>query len=110
VVLDYGGPAELVPEGCGVIVPMGDREAIIRSFGKTLEDLTNNPAKAHAMGMKAQNHVRDHYTWDAKAREILKVYQWVLANRSNHAASAAEPLSSWCADREETSLSQFPAQ
>lgn len=110
VVLDYGGPAELVPDGCGIVVPMGDRAAIIRSFGETLEDLANDPARAHAMGMKAQNHVRDHYTWDAKAREILKVYQWALANRSTQAASTAEPLSSWCAARAETSLSQFPAQ
>lgn len=99
VVLDYGGPAELVPDGCGIVVPMGDREAIIQSFGILLDDLASNPAKAHSMGVMAQKHVREHFTWDAKAREILKVYQWVLANRSTQASSPAEPLSSWCAAR-----------
>jgi glycosyltransferase involved in cell wall biosynthesis len=78
VVLDYGGPAELIPEGCGTVVPMGNREEIIRSFREVLTKLTADPAAVHETGLRAQRHVRSHFTWEAKARQLLEVYQWVL--------------------------------
>jgi glycosyltransferase involved in cell wall biosynthesis len=81
VVLDYGGPAELIPKGCGEVVPMGNRDEIIRSFAKVLADLTERPDQVHQTGLRAQNHVRAHFTWDAKARQLLQIYQWVLDGR-----------------------------
>lgn len=78
VVLDYGGPAELVPDGCGTIVPMGGREEIIRSFREVLTRMAADPRAVHETGLRAQRHVRAHYTWEAKARQLLKIYQWAL--------------------------------
>ncbi len=78
VVIDYGGPAELIPEGCGVIVPMGNRQELIDSFRSTLTRLSADPAGVHAIGLRAQQHVRTHFTWQAKARQLLKVYTWAL--------------------------------
>lgn len=78
VVIGYGGPAELIPDGCGTIVPMGNREEIISSFRQALAGLTDNPAAVHATGLRAQRHVRAHFTWSAKARQLLKVYRWSL--------------------------------
>ncbi|MBB5351920.1 glycosyltransferase involved in cell wall biosynthesis [Haloferula luteola] len=82
VVLDYGGPAELVPEGCGVVVPIGERPQIIEGFRKALSQLAENPQEADAMGRRAQQHVRAHFTWDAKARQILGLYEKLIAGRS----------------------------
>ena len=78
VVLDYGGPAELIPDGCGTIVPMGNRAEIIRSFNEVLTRLTADPAAVHAAGLRAQLHVRTHFTWAAKAKQLLDVYHWAL--------------------------------
>jgi glycosyltransferase involved in cell wall biosynthesis len=78
VVVDYGGPAELIPAGCGTIVPMGSRQEIIRAFRLALADLTTDPAAAHATGLRAQRHVRAHFTWPAKARQLLMIYAWAL--------------------------------
>lgn len=78
VVLDYGGPAELIPEGCGRVLPMGGRDEIIRGMRMALTDLTENPEAVHAVGLLAQRHVRSRYTWDAKARQLLDVYHWTL--------------------------------
>lgn len=78
LVVDYGGPAELVPEGCGVVVPMGSRDQIIRSFEDALTKLARERTGIPEMGEKAQNFVRERFTWQAKARQILEVYQWVL--------------------------------
>jgi len=78
VVIDYGGPAELIPEGCGVIVPIGSRQELIHSFRSALIRLTEDPAGVHAIGLHAQHHVRTHFTWQAKALQLLKVYAWAL--------------------------------
>ena len=78
VVMDYGGPAELIPQDCGRLIPMGTREEIIDSLRQVLADLTAEPAAVHATGLRAQRHVRAHFTWSAKARQLLKVYAWTL--------------------------------
>ena len=78
VVIDYGGPAELIPQGCGSLVPMGNRDAIIRAFHRVLTVLTADPAAVRATGLRAQRHVRAHFTWAAKARQLLQIYAWAL--------------------------------
>lgn len=78
LVLDYGGPAELIPDGCGMLIPMRSRDEIIQKFHDALVKLVDNPGYVHSCGVRAQTHVREHYTWHAKARKIIKVYQWVL--------------------------------
>ena len=78
VVIDYGGPAELIPEGCGTVMPMGERPAIIHALRQVLTDLAADPTGVHATGLRAQRHVRAHYTWAAKAQQLLQVYAWAL--------------------------------
>lgn len=78
VVLDYGGPAELVPAGCGTVVPMGNREEIVRRVREVLEALVAQPDTVYQTGLRAQRHVREHFTWDAKARQLIEIYQWTL--------------------------------
>jgi glycosyltransferase involved in cell wall biosynthesis len=79
IVVNHGGPGELVPPGTGFAVPLGPRAAIIASFREVLESLAANPKQITALGRRAQDHVHDHFTWDAKARQILGVYRDVLA-------------------------------
>ncbi|MFT3990844.1 MAG: glycosyltransferase family 4 protein [Luteolibacter sp.] len=81
VVLDYGGPAELIPDGCGQVVPIGPREQVIESFRKVLGELAEKPGEVYETGLRAQRHVRENYTWDAKASQLLEIYQWVLAGK-----------------------------
>lgn len=78
IVLDYGGPAELIPQGGGTIVPIGTREEIIASFRQALSQAIENPNQVHQTGLLAQRYVRDHFTWPAKARQLLEIYRWTL--------------------------------
>ena len=78
VVLDYGGPAELIPDGCGTIVPIGNREEIVAAFRATLTRLAADPAAVHATGLRAQQYVRKNFTWAAKADQLLEVYDWAI--------------------------------
>ncbi|HVV17412.1 MAG TPA: glycosyltransferase family 4 protein [Polyangia bacterium] len=77
VVVDYGGPAELVTETTGFRVPLGTREEIIARVRVVLGKLAAEPARARAIGERARARVFSLFTWDHKARQTLAVYSWV---------------------------------
>lgn len=81
VVLAYGGPAELVTERTGFAIPMGTRQDIVGRLGAVLEHLAGRPAQLQPLSDAARRRVLDHFTWDAKARQVLEVYRWVLGRR-----------------------------
>jgi glycosyltransferase involved in cell wall biosynthesis len=82
VVVDYGGPATLIQPGWGIKVPMGSKDHLAAGFRDRLEFLVENPDRARALGMAAHEHAMAHYTWDAKARKTVEVYEWLLGRRS----------------------------
>lgn len=83
VVVDYGGPAVRVPEGCGIRVPMGSVESITRNFTRALEDLLSDPQKRLQMGKAARRFTEKYYSWEWKARKTLEVYRWVRGEGSD---------------------------
>jgi glycosyltransferase involved in cell wall biosynthesis len=78
IVVDYGGPSELVTKNSGFRVPMGRRDDIVIGFRRTLELLAERPELARRVGEGAKERVLRFYTWDVKARQVTEVYRWVL--------------------------------
>jgi len=78
VVVDYGGPGELVTDRTGYRVPMGSRESIIENFRAQLESIADNPAGIEPMSVAARQRVERQFTWQAKARQVCEVYDFVL--------------------------------
>lgn len=76
VVLDYGGPAELVSPATGFAVPMGRREEIVARLKSILERITDDPKGIRPMGRRARRRALGLFAWEAKARQILEVYCW----------------------------------
>ncbi len=81
LVVDYGGPGELVPEGTGFSIPIAPREKLVADFRESLTRLISRPDDLANLGKRAQEYVYKHFTWDAKARQIREVYDWVLKRR-----------------------------
>lgn len=81
VVMDYGGPGELVAPGAGVAVPMGHREQIISRFRDALERLAHDPGRIPPMSARARRRAFAHFTWEAKAQQVREVYRWALGER-----------------------------
>lgn len=77
VVADYGGPNELVTEATGYRVPMGTRADLVARFRQVLGELAADPSGLRSMGQRARERVLKHFTWDAKARQMLDIYRWV---------------------------------
>jgi glycosyltransferase involved in cell wall biosynthesis len=83
IVVDYGGPGELVTKSTGYTVPMGSRAEIVARFREILSRLIAEPSIIAEMGERARDRVLTHFTWDAKARQTLEVYRWVLKSRTD---------------------------
>jgi len=78
VVVDYGGPGTLVDADRGIKVPLGDKDQLTHGFGQALERLVADEQTSVRLGSAARQHAMRFYTWDAKARKMLAVYEWVL--------------------------------
>lgn len=82
VVVDYGGPAELILPGTGFALPLTSRAEVIRGMTERFAALVADPRELAAMARRAQEHVFQNYTWDAKARQMLEIYAWVSGQRN----------------------------
>ncbi len=82
VVVDYGGPGELVSTDTGVLLPLGPREQIVGAMRAALEALAHDPERVEAMSLAARQRVRSLFTWDAKAASVVEIYRQVMESRA----------------------------
>jgi len=59
-----------VLEGCGLVVPAGDVNALSQGISYVLD----HPVEAAEMGKRARQKCVDHYSWEAMERGLLKVF------------------------------------
>lgn len=81
VVLDHGGPGELVTKQTGTAVPLGTRAEIVARFRAELGRLAAAPELLAPMRTAARARTAQSFTWDAKARQVMAVYEWALGRR-----------------------------
>jgi glycosyltransferase involved in cell wall biosynthesis len=104
VVVAYGGPAELVTPATGYLVPMSDRAGIVAAFRKVLAELADDPGAAERIGRRAQERVYTNFTWDAKAAQVVRVYDWVLGRAEKPDFGMPLPDAEWAPRAAETAV------
>lgn len=77
VVLDYGGPGELVTPRTGFTVPIGTRSEVIERFRATLQAIVVDPAPLESMSGLCIRRAHEQFTWSAKAERTLELYRWL---------------------------------
>ncbi len=80
IVMEYGGPGELVDESCGLRLPMAPRDVLRTSLRDALATLLADPQRCRRLGGAAAAKVRRDFTWDVKAERLRDIYR-VLTNR-----------------------------
>lgn len=80
LIVDYAGPGELVVEGTGYKVPIGTRDQIISKFREKLESIADDPSELREISARARDYALKYYTWAAKSRQVLEVYEKVMSN------------------------------
>jgi alpha-maltose-1-phosphate synthase len=83
IVMDYGGPAELITPETGFGIRMQERSLVVADFRKALETLVEHPERIAPMGQRARERILKLFTWETRARQTLEVYRWVLGQRAD---------------------------
>lgn len=78
IIVNYGGPAELVTAKTGYLLELGTRAQIVARLQQTLTHLADNPGEIETKRGPAERRARDLFTWENKARQVLEVYRWVM--------------------------------
>jgi glycosyltransferase involved in cell wall biosynthesis len=81
IVVDYGGPGELVTDDTGYRLPIGTREEIIAVMSDVFAKILADPSALTAMSDAGRRRVEQHFTWPAKAAQVREVYGWVRGQR-----------------------------
>ncbi|EBA06361.1 glycosyltransferase family 4 protein [Sagittula stellata] len=83
LIVDYAGPGELVDATIGLKVPCGTRDQIVAGFARELARLADAPEQLAPMAAAARTRVQNDFLWSAKARQVARVYDWVLSGRTS---------------------------
>jgi glycosyltransferase involved in cell wall biosynthesis len=76
LIVDYAGPGELVTNETGFKVPIGTRDDIVEGFRSRMIEILENRSELKNMAALAQTRARTLFSWQAKARQVLQVYDW----------------------------------
>lgn len=91
LICDYAGPGELVDASTGYKVAIGTRMAVIDGFRTALDRIVADPSPLPQLSQNGLARIANDFTWDAKARQIAKVWDWVI-QPDGHPAPRPLPL------------------
>ncbi|MEI6656209.1 MAG: glycosyltransferase family 4 protein, partial [Verrucomicrobiota bacterium] len=74
VCLDWGGPAEMVDESCGIRVQVGSPEATVAGLRQAILDLTTDSDHARKLGLAARSRAASQFTWAGKEKHLAEIY------------------------------------
>ena len=83
IVADYGGPSELVDDTTGIRVPFHDKASLVEGMRDAIRRCIRSPGMVDKFGEAGRRKVLEKLTWDAKANQILAVYDAVLNGSKN---------------------------
>jgi glycosyltransferase involved in cell wall biosynthesis len=78
VILDYGGPGDIVRPEVGFKVPPTNEADVIIQMEKILADLEGNRELVYRLRQHGMSYARECLTWDAKAQSTTRVLNWVV--------------------------------
>jgi glycosyltransferase involved in cell wall biosynthesis len=78
VVVDFGGPGDIVHADIGYKVPLTNESDVVLKIETILADLAGNPKLLGRLRQQGMSYARERLTWDAKAQVVTKILAWVL--------------------------------
>jgi glycosyltransferase involved in cell wall biosynthesis len=82
IVVDYGGPGEIVTDDTGFRLALGSRQSITADAAALLADIAEGRHDLAAIAKRGLERVNALYTWQKKALQLTEVYDWVCGDRA----------------------------
>jgi glycosyltransferase involved in cell wall biosynthesis len=79
IATDWGGPADYLDQSCGILVKPSSREALVDGFADAISKLAKSPELRARLGDAAYQRAREHFDWERKIDQILRVYELALS-------------------------------
>lgn len=110
LVVNYGGPSELVTQETGFRIDIGPRAKIVRELGEAMEAVAADPASLLPKIANGRRCVSAHFTWEAKARQVVGIYHKVLDRLGSARPAASDSLNRSCDDDGATGSQSLAAE
>jgi len=78
VVADFGGPGDIVRPEIGFKIALRNEDDFVIQMESVLGNLAANRALLEQLRERGMAYARESLTWDAKARAVTRVLNWVL--------------------------------
>lgn len=92
VVVNYGGPGEVVDDATGFRVELGPRERVVADLEAALRRLVAmSSAERREMGERARARIVREYSRAAKRDKTRAIYEWLLGERDQRPALEPPP-------------------
>ncbi|MFT5423551.1 MAG: glycosyltransferase involved in cell wall biosynthesis [Phycisphaerales bacterium] len=82
---DWAGPAEYLPQGAGLLVPIDSEEAYFEGLTEHMLDLTRSPARRAEFGAAARKAAFAEFGWPNRVAELDRCYRELVAHQPTHA-------------------------
>ena len=76
LVVDFGGPGDIVHPDVGYKVPLTSESDIVAQMERILAELAHDRNRLGRLSLQGMTYVRDCLTWEAKAQATSRVLQW----------------------------------
>lgn len=88
IVTDYGAPGDLVANGRGVALPLQPLDDLVASCRDAMLACIDRPTDHAVLAATGHAHAMENYSWDAKARRTVEIYQAILSGKELTGKSA----------------------
>jgi glycosyltransferase involved in cell wall biosynthesis len=78
VVVDFGGPGDIVHPEVGYKVPPTSEAVVVSEIEKILNDLAGNRELLNRLRQRGAYYARECLSWDAKAQTLTSIMRWAL--------------------------------
>jgi glycosyltransferase involved in cell wall biosynthesis len=82
VILDYGGPGDIVHPDVGYKVPPSSEGEVVSQMERILSDLAGNRDLVNRLRQQGMTYARECLTWDAKAQATTQILNWAVQRGS----------------------------
>src|SRR6185437_10657616 len=78
IVVDFGGPGDIVHPVVGFKVPLTNESQMIAHMRKILEELSSNRELLRVLRSQGMSYAQESLTWDAKAQSTTRILNWAV--------------------------------
>jgi glycosyltransferase involved in cell wall biosynthesis len=78
VVVDFGGPGDIVHPNVGYKVPLTNQDEMVAQMQEILAGLAHDRDLLNRLRQQGMSYARKCLTWEAKAQRTTQVLNWVV--------------------------------